>query len=415
MNNHNILYDGSEVWSFGCNFYGQLGLGFKKSKYAYEAEAMLVMTCDRIKKIACGGDHTFILKNDGCIYSFGHNYYGQLGLGDDIYRSKPTLMMIDPTVNKIVCGMHHTFILKDNKNLYCFGHNDCGQLGLSDNDNRTVPTLLMTDPTIKKIVCGADYTFILKNNGDLYCFGSNHSGQLGLGDAIDRTSPTLLMTDPTICKIVCGAKHTFIIKSNGDLYFFGDCKHGVGHCYRQNTNFDIMHKTNTPKLLTTDVGIKQIACGERHTFILKDDGDLYCIGGNNSGQLGIGSKKGRTYPELMMHNNKIRKVVCGHQHTFILKSNGKLYSFGHNNTGQLGLGNNKAKIKPTLMMIKDDLVSINGKRIKPLIWTPAIYPTLSICRKNQIKNFLCVCYFYKQKYNIDMVKYMRHMVIGLLF
>ena len=87
--------------------------------------------------------HTLIY--DGYeLYGFGDNYFGQLGLGDNINRNVPTLMMTDKSIRKIVCGCYHTLILKESGELFVFGNNEFGQLELSDNVSRNVPTLMMT-------------------------------------------------------------------------------------------------------------------------------------------------------------------------------------------------------------------------------------------------------------------------------
>src|SRR5207237_1049530 len=44
---------------------------------------------DRIVNIACGGFHSLALTQNSEIYAWGKNNYGQLGLGDYIDRSIP--------------------------------------------------------------------------------------------------------------------------------------------------------------------------------------------------------------------------------------------------------------------------------------------------------------------------------------
>ena len=55
--------------------------------------------------------HTLIY-NGNELFSFGNNEDGQLGLGDDNNRNVPTLLMTDKTIREIVCGWYHTLILK---------------------------------------------------------------------------------------------------------------------------------------------------------------------------------------------------------------------------------------------------------------------------------------------------------------
>ena len=89
-------------------------------------------------------------------------------------------------------------IFSFNNSVYVFGHNDYGQLGLGHNNHINKPTLLMQDPTIKSICCGYSHSMILKENGELFVFGGNSYGQLGFGHNNAINKPTLLMTNKTI-------------------------------------------------------------------------------------------------------------------------------------------------------------------------------------------------------------------------
>ena len=97
--------------------------------------------------------HLF-LKESGELFAFGRNNYGQLGLGDNENRNVPTLVMQDKEIQQIVCGCYHSFILKESGELFAFGWNYYGQLGLGDNKDRNIPTLVMQDKKIRQIVCG---------------------------------------------------------------------------------------------------------------------------------------------------------------------------------------------------------------------------------------------------------------------
>jgi hypothetical protein len=75
-------------------------------------------------------------------------------------------------------------------------------------------------------------------------------------------------------------------------------------------------------------------CGDKHTFILTQNGDLFCCGSNKYGQLGTFTPMIGMIPSK--HNmNNIISFSCGKQHTFILTIDG-LFSSGYNEYGQLG-------------------------------------------------------------------------------
>jgi alpha-tubulin suppressor-like RCC1 family protein len=69
------------AWSWGANGSGQLGLG-------YTSEAVPsptgIPTLSDVKEFSGGESHTLALRNDGSIWAFGSNYYGQLGVGNDL-------------------------------------------------------------------------------------------------------------------------------------------------------------------------------------------------------------------------------------------------------------------------------------------------------------------------------------------
>ena len=364
-----IFKESGELFAFGCNDDGQLGLGDNENR-----NIPTLLTKDKtIRRIICGVFHSFILKESGELFAFGYNKSGELGLSDNNNRNIPTLLMQDKEIQNVVCGSYHTFILKESGELFAFGRNRFGQLGLGDNKNRSVPTLVMQDKTIRQIVCGTCHSFILKESGELFAFGYNYNGQLGLGDNKKRKIPTLLMKtgddivpslnlpvrdkvkDNTIRQIVCGCYHSFILKKSGELLAFG-CN------YNGQLGLGDNKDRNIP------------------TLLMKTGDDIV-----PSLNLPVRDK---------VKDNTIRQIVCGNFHSFILKESGELFAFGYNSCGQLGLCDNKKRKIPTLLGTFDNIVSINGV-ILQIKWNPDIYATLSKTKKREIKDFLLVCHYHK--------------------
>ena len=104
-----------------------------------------------IRQIVCRQYCTFILKESGELFAFGCNDDGQLGLGDYIKRSIPTLVIKDKGIRQIICGGHHTLILKISGELFAFGCNHSGQLGLDYKKNILRLTLTMMNENIVSI------------------------------------------------------------------------------------------------------------------------------------------------------------------------------------------------------------------------------------------------------------------------
>ena len=127
-----------------------------------------------------GGNHSIIWKGNQ-LYAFGLNIKGQLGLGLPItsFVKEPTLVMENSDIKAVFCGSHHVMVYLGDGKLLGFGHNSFGQLGIGTNKDVVEPELILEDRNIKTICCGGFSALLYKNNGDLLVCGCNSFGQLG--------------------------------------------------------------------------------------------------------------------------------------------------------------------------------------------------------------------------------------------
>ena len=118
-----------------------------------------------------------------------------------------------------------------------------------------------------------------------------------------------------------------------------------------------------------DKDIKMISCeGYLFSMIYKNNGDLFVLGYNDHGQLGLNDTIDRFKPTLLMNDKEIRSIHCGHSHSLIYKNNGDLFVFGYNQNSQLGLNDNIDRYKPILLLNNPSIININGHEIK-MIWS----------------------------------------------
>jgi RCC1 and BTB domain-containing protein len=102
--------DENEVYAWGDNLYGQLGTGNNEDKNA----PALVSTLKnkKVKRVHCGGIHSFCITEDGELYSWGGNESGQLGLGSR-YKGKNSPQRVrvgnNEKVAKLITGWLHCF------------------------------------------------------------------------------------------------------------------------------------------------------------------------------------------------------------------------------------------------------------------------------------------------------------------
>ncbi|WP_248924746.1 RCC1 domain-containing protein [Paenibacillus hamazuiensis] len=104
------------------------------------------------------------------------------------------------------------------------------------------------------------------------------------------------------------------------------------------------------------------AAGIVHTVVLKSDGTVWSWGGNQSGQLGEGSRNAGVFPVKAQNLCDVVAVAAGADHTVALKSDGTVWSWGSNLYGQLGGGTYETRNAPRLapMRVSDlsDVVAV---------------------------------------------------------
>lgn len=88
----------------------------------------------KIAKIAAGGYSSFAITDKGDVYAWGLNNCGQLGLGNKVDTGAPTLAtaLSGKKITAIETGLHHTIALATDGRVYSVGRGDYGQLGRGD-------------------------------------------------------------------------------------------------------------------------------------------------------------------------------------------------------------------------------------------------------------------------------------------
>ncbi|XP_062379072.1 probable E3 ubiquitin-protein ligase HERC6 [Sardina pilchardus] len=219
-----------EVYSWGRGDEGQLGIGSQLSKMSQPRLVSMQSPLPiLITQVACGNVHSLALSTGGDVFSWGQNSHGQLGLGKAVdIQAAPSLVcaLLGVPVTQISAGGAHTLALTLQGLAYCCGANRAGQLGLNRVDEKgrfgicSVPALRLLD--IKRICCGEAHTAVLTKNGDVYTFGEGAQGQLGHRSTANELLPKRVEgLDGPASQIACGSHHTLVLGSCNRLWAFG--------------------------------------------------------------------------------------------------------------------------------------------------------------------------------------------------
>uniref|UniRef100_A0A8D0G975 HECT-type E3 ubiquitin transferase n=1 Tax=Sphenodon punctatus TaxID=8508 RepID=A0A8D0G975_SPHPU len=222
------LNDKGQVYAWGFAIDGQLGLPGMEECVRVPRNIKSLSDI-QIVKVACGHYHSFALSKGSEIFSWGQNKYGQLGLGYE-YKRQTSPQMIKSLLGlpfaQITAGGAHSFSLTLSGAIFGWGRNKFGQLGLNDENDRYVPNLLksLRSQKIVYICCGEDHTAALTKEGGVFTFGAGGYGQLGHNSTSHEINPRKVfeLMGSIVTQIACGRQHTSaFVPSSGRIYSFG--------------------------------------------------------------------------------------------------------------------------------------------------------------------------------------------------
>ncbi|XP_063291143.1 probable E3 ubiquitin-protein ligase HERC4 isoform X2 [Pelobates fuscus] len=222
------LNDKGQVFSWGLATDGQIGIPVVED-YVRVPRNIKSLSEVQIVQVACGHHHSLALSKQSEIYSWGQNRYGQLGLGyEQKNETAPRLIksLLGIPFLQIATGGAHSFALTLSGAIFGWGRNKFGQLGLNDESDRYVPALLksLRSQKIVHICGGEDHTAALTKEGGVFTFGAGGYGQLGHNSTNHEINPRKVfeLMGSVVTQIACGRQHTLaFVPSSGRIYSFG--------------------------------------------------------------------------------------------------------------------------------------------------------------------------------------------------
>ncbi|KAK2968546.1 hypothetical protein RJ640_009391 [Escallonia rubra] len=159
-----VITDAGALLTFGWGLYGQCGQGSTDDELSPVCVSSLLGI--RIEHVAAGLWHTVCISADGDVYAFGGNQFGQLGTGADQAETLPRLLdapgFESMQAQRVSCGARHSAVVTEDGKVFCWGWNKYGQLGLGDVIDRNIPTQVAVDGCVpKNIACGWWHTLLL--------------------------------------------------------------------------------------------------------------------------------------------------------------------------------------------------------------------------------------------------------------
>ncbi|XP_044463039.1 ultraviolet-B receptor UVR8 [Mangifera indica] len=327
----------------------------------------------KVVTVAAGESHTLALSGDGCVYSWGRGMFGRLGTGSESDEPCPVRVNFDISgqseskklkIVGIAAGAYHSVALADDGSVWCWGYNLYGQLG-GNEENSVVPCLMeqfldsLTDESKAKYkapikICsvraGGMMSSAIDNIGALWIWGncpqqtSNSEASFSLVSSF-TPSPVWDFYGHTVVKVACGNEHVVALVSAGETYKGEDL---VCYSWGNNNHGQLglgdREPRTRPEIIETfkqdsPWAVYEAACGSFHTALLthkKRPSDTlgsmcWTFGLGENGQLGHGTTQSVLVPEPVKELPQYAYLIsvdCGLFHTSVVSSAGEVWSWG---------------------------------------------------------------------------------------
>eukprot|EP00742_Colponemidia_sp_Colp-10_P009911 GILJ01010847.1.p1 GENE.GILJ01010847.1~~GILJ01010847.1.p1 ORF type:complete len:1320 (+),score=209.23 GILJ01010847.1:152-4111(+) len=339
----------TSLWGFGKD--GRCGHGDESCK------SIPHFLRQSFAKVICGYHHSAAITDQGDLYTWGRGISGQLGHGNVSNVRLPSLVQFFKTQHKVyqvACGWQHTTAVTDTGFVFTWGFGGDGQLGHGDGEDYVLPRQVeqLTSKVCQMVACGHSHTAALTASGLVYIWGCNPDGRLMLGNFRSQHSPRLIaeMVHTKVVHMALGVTHTALVTGEGEVWTSGSCEGGQ-------LGYSCLMEQPTPQrvaMFGRERRATQVSCGDGHTLVLVDSGEVYAFGKGTYGRLGIGDDTNQIKPRLIssLKNKVIVQVNAGGRHSACVADDGSLYCWGFGFYQQLGVG--------------DDLDYAIPKRVKAL-------------------------------------------------
>lgn len=206
------LLDDQTVLAWGRGNEGQIGNGSSTDQHSPQTVITSSGTLSDIEAIDAGGGHTIAIQDDGDVYTWGSNLSGQLGIGS-IYPSFSSLALNSTyfsagTAIDIAAGSGHSMVLLSNGATLASGSNGSWQFGITSPTNHQFTPIsgaTVSNAVDLVIPSTADHAWAIKSNGELWAWGNNHFGSVGIGSPLNKIAPPQLVNhsgSPNKCNAI---------------------------------------------------------------------------------------------------------------------------------------------------------------------------------------------------------------------
>jgi alpha-tubulin suppressor-like RCC1 family protein len=347
-----LLKNNGDVWAAGNDASGQLGNGITTT--TNQTRSIPSLRGANIIAFEAGTSTSMAVDSTGALWSTGSDSSGALGNGGtsaNINTWTAVTLGVGVVATKVSTCSNSALVLDNTGNVWGAGFNSQGQLGIANTTSQqsfvshasvagnTAPGGISNGVVITDISVGAQHSLYLDSTGRVWGSGADANGRLGgIGN---QTIPTLIPItgNPTIVAVSAGFEHSLFLDNTGQVWACG--RNAQGELGVATTTTQI----TVPTLITGLTNIARISGGRYYSLFLDVFSNVFGLGHNASGQLGLGAGVtnvttagvGAAIPGIT--NCIYIAASRTGSHSLFIDNTNRVFSTGVNTTGQLGIGN----------------------------------------------------------------------------
>lgn len=318
--------------------------------------------CDLVQIMA--GGHACVRRENGEVLCWGGNLFGQLGDGrmghqdcTDVGETERQDCSSRPVIVRDVVATQienssgpNTCALQADATVFCWGLSDLPPPGSDQRSREFDPVELEGFDAPTFVGTRNSNTCVITGGTDVECYGTNNSGQNGNGTFIEEATPVAVGTLTNVVELDVGIGETSCARNSEGVFCWGSNRYGqLGDgvddhgetCGELPSTYDCSPAPVQVSVLTGGIPTAeavQVDVGAQHACAVDSDGNLWCWGNNDAGQLGTGDNTGSSVPMQIDGVTGVAEVACGGLHTCVRYDDGSVQCWGANFEGQVGDG-----------------------------------------------------------------------------
>lgn len=331
-----LIDDNGTLWAWGDNQWGQLGDG------TTEDRATPVRVLEGVRSVSAGECHTYAVLEDDTLWAWGRNVSNSFPGSDELVNSLTPIKIMDDVASAST-GVCTHLAVKTDGSLWVWGK----YIGNRTNKQVSTPQKILDN--VAAACTGFGHSLALKQDGTLWAWGQNNNGEVGDGSGRERLTPVQVLDN--VAGMSAGYGFSAAVKTDGTLWTWGrnwQGELGDGTTWLWGPNW------------------------EWHSSDPEEDAELQETLAAWIERWGAESVRDRSVPSQVLTD--VSAVCASNNNTYALRTDGTLWAWGNNHSGDIGDGTTEDRLSPVLVLDHVTQVSVGwdhvlARRTDNTLWT----------------------------------------------